>query len=83
MAYIGEPPSTANADKARQTFYGFKVDVATGNLSVDKIDDDTMTIKLPDTDYIRDINDYRDFYWSQIDTIFQWGQQGHLEVKYV
>ena len=80
MAIMGRKQTLP--DNISSTFYGFKIDVATGNLTFDKIDDDTMVIKLPDTNYVRDVDDYRDHFWSSINIEYQWGDNGHLEVKY-
>jgi hypothetical protein len=56
--------------------------VATGNLTFDIIDDDTMTIQLPDTDYSFGVGDYREYFWSDANVKYQWGSNGHLEVNY-
>ncbi len=85
MSYMGKLLSTDSSsnDETLNAFYGFRIDTLTGSLYVDVIDDDTMVIKLPDPNYIKDVDDYRDFFWQkQSDATFQWGQNGHLEVKY-
>jgi len=79
MAYIGVQP-TDPASYSHQTFYGFKLDKSTGNLTVEIIDD--ATVKLPDSDYIQDDSDYKEHFWSQDKLVYKWGTNGHLEVVY-
>ncbi len=79
MASMGIATSS---EYVSSTFYGLKLDVATGNLTFDIIDDDTMTIQLPDTDYSYGVGDYREYFWSDSNVKYQWGSHGHLEVNY-
>jgi hypothetical protein len=79
MAYIGNQPNDL-PDHSHQTFYGFKLDKSTGNLSVHVIDDGA--VKLPDSNHILDDDDYKDYFWSQSNLTYQWGSNGHIEVVY-
>ena len=79
MASMGIATSS---EYVSSTFYGLKLDVATGNLTFDIIDDDTMTIQLPDTEYTFGVGDYREYFWSDANVKYQWGSDGHLEVNY-
>ena len=79
MAYLGAQPGDTPA-YSHQTFYGFKVDKSTGNLTVDIIDD--SSVNLPDSNYIDDDIDYKDHFWSQDKLVYQWGTSGHIEVVY-
>tara|TARA_R100001377_G_C3168549_1_gene102197 strand:- start:114 stop:359 length:246 start_codon:yes stop_codon:yes gene_type:complete len=80
MSYIGAQP-TDTPSLSHQTFYGFKYNVATGNLTIDVIDDDTKVIKLPDPS-ILDAEDYTDHFWSQDGVSYGWGNNGHIKVIY-
>jgi hypothetical protein len=79
MANMGIQTSS---EYVSSTFYGLKLDVSTGNLTFDIIDDDTMKIMLPDTDYSYGVGDYREYFWSDSNVKYQWGSNGHLEVTY-
>lgn len=72
-------------DLADKTFYGFKLDPQTGNLEVHVIDDNTMTINLPeDNDTINDPNDYRHYVWSSNLLKFDFNESnGHLHLEIV
>ena len=68
-----------------KTFYGFKLNNLTGDLTVEVIDaNDTDPIKIPDTIYpITDPNDYKHWFWS-IDAIeFDIDNKGHLRMKFL
>ena len=69
-----------------KTFYGFKYNNLTGDLTVEIIDaNDTDPIKLPDTIYpeIQNADDYKAHFWS-IDTIeFEIDSTGHLRMKFL
>ena len=79
MAYIGRQPDS-EPSRSHQAFYGFKLDNATGSLTVDIIDNGS--IKLPDSANVLDNGDYRDYFWSQSKLTYQWGSSGHIEVVY-
>ena len=79
MAYIGAQPGDTPSH-SHEAFYGFKLDKSTGNLTVEIIDD--ATVNLPDSAYIQDDSDYKDYFWSQSKLVYQWGTSGHLEVVY-
>jgi hypothetical protein len=75
---------TAYGDK---TFYGFKMDHATGDCTVTVIDaNDEDPIQLPDTIYSEIVggsNDYKAHFFS-IDTIeFAIDSNGHLQMKFL
>ena len=80
MAYIGVQPGDP-ATHSHQTFYGFKLDKSTGNLTVFAINDGS--VKIPDSGRIIDENDYREYFWSQDKLTYAWGTGGHLEVIYL
>ena len=68
-----------------KTFYGFRLNNQTGDLTVEVIDaNDTDPIKIPDTIYpIADPNDYKQWFWS-IDAIeFDIDNKGHLRMKFL
>ena len=68
-------------DLADKTFYGFRLDNATGNLQVEIINDGSPVV-LPQ-DGVIDPNDYKSSVWSQDTLRFQWGNSGHLQVKFI
>lgn len=71
-------------DVTNKVFYGFKLDPQTGKLTLQIIDDDTSAIKLPDLgDNISEADGYKNWFWSKNLVQFQWGNQGHLQVKIV
>tara|TARA_B100000780_G_scaffold7817_1_gene5733 strand:- start:1920 stop:2159 length:240 start_codon:yes stop_codon:yes gene_type:complete len=78
MPYIGSQPGDIPS-YSHQTFYGFKLDKSTGNLTVHIIDD--ALVKFSDANIIDD-NDYKDHFWSQQKLTYQWGSGGHIEVVY-
>ena len=67
-----------------KTFYGFKLNNLTGDLTVEVIDaNDTDPIVLPDTIYSEIVgpSDYKQWFWS-IDAIeFDIDNKGHLRMK--
>jgi hypothetical protein len=72
---------TAYGDK---TFYGFKLDPATGDCTVEIIrSDDTDPIMLPQADNLG-ADDYKSHFWS-IDSIeFEFNHStGHLQMKFL
>ena len=72
MSYIGAKPEDTPTH-SHQVFYGFKLDITNGGLTVDVID--TTTVYLADLDY-------KDYFWSQNKVLYQWGTKGHIEVVY-
>ena len=69
-------------DYANQTFYGFKLIQATGDLNVDVINDGS-TVHLPEPEYIIGPNEYVNWIWSTRTFQFQWGAKGHLEMVFI
>jgi hypothetical protein len=69
-----------------KTFYGFKLNNLTGDLTVEVIDaNDTDPIVLPDTIYSEIVgpSDYKQWFWS-IDAIeFDIDNKGHLRMKFL
>ena len=70
-------------DYANKTFYGFKLIQATRQLDIDVINDDTVTVNLPDTTYILAPNQYVTWVWSTDVYQFRWGANGHLEMVFI
>ncbi len=68
-------------DLANKTFYGFRLDADSGNLNIEIINDGSL-VALPQ-DNIIDKNDYKQWVWTQDTLQFQWGNNGHLQVKIV
>jgi hypothetical protein len=79
MSYIGAQPSDTPSF-SHKTFYGFKMDTSTGRVTLHIIDDGS--VKIPDSNYILDDDDYKDQFWSQDKLTYAWGTSGHLEVIY-
>lgn len=68
-------------DLANKTFYGFRLDPDSGNLNIEIINDGSV-VALPQ-DNIIDKYDYKQWVWTQDTLQFQWGNNGHLQVKLV
>ena len=71
------------SDLADKSFYGFRLDPDTGNLNIEIIaagDGDPVT--LPQ-DGVVDKYDYKQWVWSRDTIRFQWGNNGHLQVKFI
>jgi hypothetical protein len=67
-----------------KTFYGFQLNPDDGGLVIDMIDDGTKVIKLPNLqDDIIDKYAYKHWVWSDHLLQFQWGDNGHLQVKII
>lgn len=64
---------TALADK---TFYGFRLNNADGNLTIETINDGSL-VSLPQPGVI-DSDDYKAWFWSADTVLFRWGTNGHL-----
>jgi len=65
---------------APKTFYGFRLDPDTGNLNIEVINDGVTPVVLPQ-DNIIDKYDYKQWLWTRDTIKFQWGNNGHLQVK--
>jgi hypothetical protein len=71
-------------DIKNKTFYGFQLNPDNGGLEIDMIDDGTKAITLPNLqDDIIDKYAYKHWVWSDHVLQFQWGNNGHLQVKIV
>jgi hypothetical protein len=68
-------------DLADKTFYGFRFNPDTGNLEVEIINDGSP-VALP-AEGIIDKYDYKQWVWSRDTLKFQWGNRGHLQVKFL
>lgn len=66
-------------DLADKTFYGFKLENATGNGNVDIINNGDL-VKLPDVGYTIGPNEYQVWFWSTGTYRFEWGDKGHLKM---
>lgn len=70
-------------DLADKTFYGFRLNLDTGHLNVEIIGPtDGSVVALPQ-DNLFDKDDYRNWVWSRDTLRFQWGNNGHLQVRIV
>ena len=70
-------------DLADKTFYGFRLDPDTGNLNVEIIDPNDGTAVLLPQDGVIDKYDLKQWVWTRDTLRFQWGNKGHLQVKFV
>ncbi len=68
-------------DLADKTFYGFRLNPADGGLNIEIINDGSP-VALPQ-DGVIDPNDYKQWFWSRDTVRFQWGSNGHLQVKFL
>jgi hypothetical protein len=66
-------------DLADKTFFGFRLDPATGNLDVEVINDGT-SVALPQEGVI-DPLDYRAWLWSRNTVQFEINGNGHLLMR--
>jgi hypothetical protein len=57
-------------DIANKTFYGFKYNVDTGRLTVEKINDGSP-VRLPNAEFIRE-DDYKHWLWTRNTLGFDW-----------
>lgn len=71
-------------DIGRQTFVGFRVDVTTGNLLIEVINDGSE-ISVEEPLYIEDSSAYayRTWLFTRYSTNFSWGNKGHLRVEVI
>lgn len=60
-------------DVANKVFYGFKLNHATGKLTVDKIDDSETVVRLPDEHLLR-ADDYKHWVWTRSTLVFSWNE---------
>lgn len=67
---------------ANTTFHGFKLDHATGNLTIDVIDDDTEVIRLPQEGVI-DPEDYKAYFWTRDTIKYSIDSKGHLIARHL
>jgi hypothetical protein len=69
-------------DLPQQIFYGFRYDVFSGKLTVEKINDGSV-VSLP-SEYFQNVNDYRQWVWTKRSLNFSWsntGKQDRLQVR--
>lgn len=71
----------SGTDLATQTFYGFRLDNATGDLNVEIINDGSE-VHIPQEGAI-EADDYKAWVWSRDTLRFQWTDKGHLLVKFL
>ena len=69
-------------DVTKAVFFGFRLNPDDGGLVVEKIDDNTMTIKIPDPEMI-DKYDYKHWLWSSKTLKFSWNNKGHLLLEVI
>lgn len=71
-------------DLADKTFYGFKLNAASGNLTIDIINSDNPedVVVIPDPDNRHD-NDYQHWFWSQDTIRFSFNSNGHLLMQFI
>jgi hypothetical protein len=69
-------PGYAKRNEGLGTFYGVKYIPSTGRLTVEKINDGTTTVRLPDSDSKTPVSkrsdDYRDWLFTQDNLTFRW-----------
>lgn len=69
-------PGYARRNEGLGTFYGVKYDAAVGRLTVEKINDGTTVVRLPDSrseaPVSRRSDDYRDWLWTTDRLTFSW-----------
>ena len=61
-------------------FYGFRLDPASGRLTVDVIAGGDGVVKLPQSGIIDNL-DYKQWVWTTNTLLFGFSTNGHLEVK--
>jgi hypothetical protein len=71
----------SGTDLADKTFYGFRLDPNTGNLNIEIINDGSV-VALPQDGAINKY-DYKQWIWTKDTLRFQWGNNGHLQVKFL
>lgn len=70
-------------DITKSVFFGFRLNPDDGGLVVEKIDDNTMTIQIPDDTEIIDKYDYKHWIWSSHTLKFSWNNSGHLLLEVI
>jgi len=83
MANLTRPYEVTEFEMADKAFYGFRINAATGKLTIDFVNDNTQ-IDLPVDDVLKD-NQYRTWIWTKNTLQFTWDstQNTHLlmEIK--
>lgn len=81
MATTRLPYEISNFDFATNTFYGYRIDAATGRLTVEIVND-RSTIELPVDDVLKD-NQYRTWIWTKNTLQFSWSttKKTHLKME--
>lgn len=69
-------------DISKSVFFGFRLNPDDGGLVVEKIDDSTMTITIPNPEMI-DKYDYKHWIWSSHTLKFSWNNTGHLLLEVI
>lgn len=69
-------------DISKSIFFGFRLNPDDGGLIVEKIDDSSMTITIPDPEMI-DKYDYKHWIWSSHTLKFSWNNKGHLLLEVI
>jgi hypothetical protein len=81
MATARLPYDISNFDFATNTFYGYRINAATGRLTVEVINDGTA-VELPADDVLKD-NQYRTWIWTKNTLQFSWSstKKTHLKME--
>ena len=81
MASLLTPYAVSDFDFSTNTFYGYRIDAATGRLTVEVINDGTA-VELPADDVLKD-NQYRTWIWSKNTLQFEWSttKKTHLQME--
>ena len=81
MATARTPYEVSNFDFATNTFYGYRINAATGRLTVEIVND-RSTIELPVDDVLKD-NQYRTWIWTKNTLQFSWSgtKMTHLKME--
>lgn len=69
-------------DITKNVFFGFRLNPDDGGLVIEKIDDNTMTIKVPDPT-ITDKYDYKHWIWTTHTLKYSWNNKGHLLLEVI
>lgn len=68
-------------DLSDKVFYGFRMDNKTGHLNIEILDGDTP-VSLPQEGII-DPNDYKQHFFTSDTIELDWGNKGHLLMRFV
>jgi hypothetical protein len=81
MATVIAPYEISNFDFAETTFYGYRINAATGRLTVEVINDRTA-VELPANDVVKN-NQYRTWIWTKNTLQFTWSstKKTHLKME--